>query len=191
MQKAIMGVAILAVLAAILVSPQGTQADIQNTTTTVTVNEYVAIGLSNNLSLGIDFGSIDPDTLNNNATNNFDAGPPLWNETSFWVNVSSDSNVDVDICVGDNETLKYGAYVIENGNYTWVNSTASADDTWMLVGNSVVMTTTASYTKAGQYVSPGNYNWFRFWLDVPQGQAAGDYLNEVSFKGVKAGNACN
>jgi hypothetical protein len=189
MQKTIIGVAIFAILAIVLISPPGIQADTQNTTTTVTVNEYVAVGLSNNLSSGIDFGSLDPDTLNNNATNNFD-GAGL--NTSFWVNISTDSNVNVDICIGDNESLEFGANVIENGNYTWVNTTTGGPgDAWLIVGNSVVMTTTAAFTNAGNNIAPGSYNWYRFWLDIPGGQAAGAYVNSVSFKGIKTGNSCN
>ncbi len=187
MKKVIVGIAVLAILGIVLASSPGTQADVKNATTTVTVNEYVAIGMSNNLSVGIDFGSVDPDTDDNNATHNYDGASA---GTSYWINISSDSNVNIDVCVGDNESLKLGSYVIGNGNYTWVNSTTSATDAWMIVGNSTAMTTTASYTRGGEDISPGNYNYFRFWLDIPKGQAAGDYINQVSFKGIKTGDAC-
>jgi type II secretory pathway pseudopilin PulG len=189
MRGIIFGILLVGMLA-VLVLPLLAKADVTQTTlSSVTINEYVAIGMSNNLSSGIAFGSLDPNTNNNNATYNFYINN---NQTGYYINVSSDSNVDVDICVGVNETLEYGSYHIENGNYTWVNSTANAtDNEWLLVGNSVAMTLDSAYTKGGENIAPGNNNWFRFWLDIPLGQAAGTYVNQASFKGVKTGNACN
>ena len=37
----------------------------------------------------------------------------------------------------------------------------------------------------------GSVQYMRFWLNVPGTQSAGNYINEINFKGLQTGTACN
>lgn len=151
----------------------------------VTIQEYVAIGLSNNLTMGgIQFGTINPSTTDNNATGNYNSTLV----TQYYVNISTDSNVNVDVCIKDNASLTFGAYTIENGNYTW-NETSVYGTYDNPQGTGYVIATTYQLSNSTN-IAPGGVDYFRFWLDVPSGQPAGTYYNTVSFKGVKTGTGC-
>jgi len=165
-----------------------TGADIQSTASNATISEYVAIGLSGNLSLsGIAFGSVNPNTNNNNASGNNNSDGQ---NSSYNVNVSTDSNVAVDFCIRDNYALNNsGNTPIANSNYHWAdvnNSLANSSDPRM-PGTDMLTT----YQKTNNTdVQPGGLGYFRFWLNVPTAQAAAVYSNTVFFEGVKTGNAC-
>jgi len=174
------GLASIFLLALTLVSAQQEQTTISN----VTVNKYVAIGLSTNLTEGILFGTLDPGTNDNNATHNYDGSG---GGTTYWVTISSDSNVNVDVCIKDNAPLTKlgGTDTIPNSGYTWNCSTSATEPA--LPGTAISTT----YTKTDcTNVAPGNNVYFRFWLDIPTAQAPGDYNNTVYFKGVEAGQSC-
>jgi len=154
----------------------------QTATSNVTIYEYVAIGISNNLSNGIEFGSLDPATNDNNATDNYNGAGSA---STMYLSVSSDSNVNVDLCIKDNANLTSDVNTIPNTGYTWDdNSTATAP---ILPGTAI----TTSYVKTDQQnITIGSDDYFRFWLDIPGGQAAGTYNNTAYFKGIKTGQAC-
>ncbi len=179
-KEIVIELASILLLALTLVSAQQEQTTISN----VTVNKYVAIGLSTNLTEGILFGTLDPGTSDNNATHNYD-GPG--GETTYWVAISSDSNVNVDICIKDNAPLTRsgGSETIPNSNYTWNCSTSATAPA--LPGTAI----STSYAKTDcTGIGGGNNAYFRFWLDIPAGQVPGDYNNTVYFKGVEAGQSC-
>lgn len=166
-----------------------TGADIQSTASNATISEYVAIGLSGNLSAsGITFGSVNPNTNNNNATGNNNS---LGQNSSYYITVSTDSNVaGVDFCIRDDYALNNsGNTPIPNVNYHWAdkpNATANATDprmpgTDMLTGYQKTNTTN---------IAPGQTDYYRFYLNVPLAQAAATYSNTVYFEGVKNTNPC-
>lgn len=149
----------------------------------VTISAYVAIGLSNNWT-GIEFGNLNPNTADNNASHNNDG---TGSGTSYWVTVSTDSNINADLCIKDNLDLtSSGGDTIGNGNYTWDDDSAATGPS--VAGGSAI---TTSYAKTGvTNIAPGSQDYFRFWLTIPPGQPAGTYNNTVSIKGVTTSSAC-
>jgi hypothetical protein len=156
------------------------------TTSNVTISKYLAIAFSDDLSSGIQFGTVNTlPATNVNATENYGGGS---SETLYYINVSNDGNTPIDICIGANDPLTSSALdVIGVGNETYANST-STTSTIPLVGNEVALT--ESYVKSGDAVAVGSQNYYRFWLDIPAIQPSGDYNNTLSFKGVSTGLAC-
>jgi len=169
------------------------QSSEQSTSSNATVNNYVAIALSTNLSTGIEFGSLDPDTGNNNATGNYDAGPEGDGGThvrnsSYYIVVSTDSNSNVDFCIKDETALNTsGDDWLLNGNYTWNdNSTSNTTE-----DNSTDHHFTLDYVPTNvTAVTPGSQNFFKFYLDIPASQPAGVYNNTVYIKGIVTGASC-
>lgn len=157
------------------------------TTSNVTIQKYLAIDPSTDLETGIVFEEILALPItNNNATNNYD-GPS--NATKYYINVSTDSNTQVDFCILANAGLTTdSADVIGLGNETYVTNVTTSNMTIPDVSNEISMTT--GYIEAATAVPVGNTSYWRFFLDVPVGQASGDYNNSVSFKGVTAGTSC-
>ena len=179
---------VIAVSLLIVVGMQGYAAtsDEHTTSSNVTISNYVAVGLSTNLSTGILFGEIDPNTLNNNATHNYDG---VATATTYYVDVSSDSNINIDMCIKDNTHLtRTAGGVIANGNYTWADN-ATANSVAMSPANSYVMPTAYHRTNVTD-IAPGSNDYFRFWLDVPGGQTPGSYNNTVYFKGIVTAGSC-
>jgi hypothetical protein len=161
----------------------------QNTVSNVSIEYYLSIALCTNLSTGILYGNVSTLPASDiNGSHNYDGDYPTANESTYCVNVSTDSNTPVDFCIKANWDLNNSADdKILVGNQTWVNSTTTDVDTPALV-NAVSLSTT--YADAGYSIPIGSENWYRFWLDIPAGQASGDYDNSVYFKGVTQGNSC-
>lgn len=159
----------------------------QPTTSNVTIAKYLAIDPSPALVSGIEFGNISSLPVSDqNATHNYDGA---LSASQYYINVSTDSNTDVDFCIlADYALNNTGGDVIGLGNETYFYGTTS-DAANPAVASQVAFTT--GYVKAGLAVTEGSTNYYRFWLDVPVSQATGDYDNTVSFKGVTASNACN
>jgi len=177
-QKSVM--LIMLVLGAYMVSEINVLALSEQTMpSNVTVSAYVAIALSTNWT-SIQFGDVDPATSDNNASHNYDGGS---DNTTYWVTVSSDSNQNADLCIKDNWALNTtGGDVIGNNNYTYDNRTT---DTGPVLPGTEIDT---NYAWAGPNIVPGSKHYFRFWLDIPAGQAPGTYNNTVYVKGVIAGS---
>jgi len=152
----------------------------------VSINKYLAISFSGNLSEGIFFGSIySLPALNINATQNY--GGSI-NGTEYYINVSTDSNSNVDFCIkasGNMQNLASDAIGLDNETYSHYDLTNSSvpeisSDTPL----------TISYVQSGSNIPIGGANYYRFWLDIPAGQPSGDYNNTISFKGVEYGTSC-
>jgi len=167
----------------LLISANVTEGD---TVSNVTVQKYLAISFSTNLSSGIVFGTVNLLPVTNiNATHNYDDGS---DGTTFYTIVSNDSNANADFCIRANSSLtSVSADEIGLGNETYSNSTNS-NMTLPSVADEVSLTT--SYVKAGNNIIVGSNNYFRFWLDIPAAQPSGDYNNTVYFKGVQTGVSC-
>ncbi len=157
------------------------------TTSNVTISSYLAIEMSPNLSSGIYFGSVDVlPAVDINATENYNETN---NGTLYFINVSTDSNTAVDFCIMANSAMRTAALDeigLGNETYAFSNSTNNGTIPDILSQTSF----TLSYVSAGTGVPVGGNIYYRFWLDVPAGQATGDYNNSVLFKGVNAGSAC-
>src|SRR3989338_160962 len=95
----------------------------QTTSSDATIQAYFAIALSNNLSAGISFGTIAtlPST-DVNATANYNNT----NFTLYSVDISTDSNVNVDFCFkADSDFDTSGGDVIGLGNWTYDDDTVN------------------------------------------------------------------
>ena len=152
----------------------------------VSINKYLAISFSTNLSEGILFGDVAVLPASKiNASHNYDG---VNNSTSIYITVSDDGNTAVDFCTKADRPLTSAASdEIGLGNETYSNSSSSNLSIPDLAGN---VSLTLNYTKSGNDVALGEINYYRFWLDVPAAQPSGDYNNSVSFKGVQTGVGC-
>jgi hypothetical protein len=166
-----------------------------STTSNVTISTYFAIAMCTNLSDGIRFGNITAlPATDINATHNYDGvnttlSSPINFASSMCMNVSTDSNSNVDFCVSASDDLKTmgGGDVINVANETYYNDTITNISNPQLASQ-VALTTTA--TRAGSNIDQGNYNYYKFWLDIPASQASGTYNNTITFKGVTVGGSC-
>ncbi len=161
-----------------------------STTSNVTITTYFSIAMSENLSDGIQFGNVSSlPATNVNATHNYDGVETVSPSpgTSMWMNVSSDSNTNVDFCINADALNTSGGDEIGLGNETFSNST-DTNSTLPALGDEASIT--LSYADAGYNITIGGNNYYRFWLDVPAGTPAGTYNNTVSFKGITTGGSC-
>lgn len=160
----------------------------KTTVSNVTISKAFSIDMSTNLSEGILFGgSVTPDSTDVNASHNYDG---VSSGSSMYINVSEDSNTAVDFCIRSNDDLKTSAEdIIGIGNESYANNVTTTDADSPSLSDEVPLSKTA-YVKAGNNISIGSQSYFRFWLDVPAGQASGDYNNTISFKGVEIDTSC-
>ena len=106
----------------------------------------------------------------------------------MWINVSADSNTNVDFCIKADALNTSTGDEIGLGNETYSANTSDTNLTLPGLGAETSLTT--SYVESSTNVSTGGEDYFRFWLDVPVATASGTYNNTVSFKGVEAGTDC-
>jgi len=157
-----------------------------NATSNVSVTNFFSVTFSSNLTSGISFGVVNvlPST-NINATQNYEG---LSNGTEYYINISNDSNSNLDFCIqADINLTSVGEDILGLGNETYSNSTLTNSTDPVLIKE---ISLTDSYVKAGDNVAIGGLNYYRFWLDVPVAQPSGTYNNTISFKGVQTGNIC-
>lgn len=158
------------------------------TVSNVTISKYLSIDMSTNLSAGILYGNVSSLPASNlNASHNYDGNNST---SSMFINVSVDSNTRVDVCIKSNQDLydSSGGNIIGIGNETYSNSTTT--DLGIPGFASEVGLNKSNYIKAGQNISQGGANYYRFWLDIPAGTASGTYNNSVMFEGVEVNTAC-
>ena len=152
----------------------------------LSLDNYYAIDFSENLSAGILFGTIQFFPADDvNASHNYDG---ISNGSSFYANVSSDGNTNVDFCIRANgglKTFEGDEIGIGNETYTYFNFT---NLTYPLSNPKIQLNT--SYVPSGTSLFPGETNYWRFWLDVPIGQPTGSYNNTVQIKGIATGDGC-
>ena len=169
----------------------GAQTYTQSTESEAIIQYYISISSSGNLSDGISFGTITTlPATDVNATKNYNStiNDSWYNETLYWIAVSSDSNTPVDLCLkGDAFNTSGGAY-IDLTNYNWSDNVTN-NVTWPSLSGSNNLTN-ESYLKGSTNVAAGENNSYRFWLSVPAAQEAGTYNNTLYFKAVQTGQAC-
>ncbi len=158
----------------------------QSTISNVTISKYFSIDMSDNLSDGIQFGTVDtiPVIDHNSTWNNITS-----NATGMFLNVSTDSNTNVDFCVQANTDLTdpSNSATIGLGNESYANDTTT-NYTLPALASQVSLTT--SYVKSGYNITVGGINYYRFWLDIPAATTSGTYNNSVDFKGVQVNTSC-
>jgi len=160
----------------------------QTTQSRVAISYYYAITLSTNLQAGIDFGNVTSLPANDlNATHDFDGANST---TTFWVHESNDSNVNIDICHrAQGPLMTVGNDTIGLGNYTWSDSLTNTSN--VPSGPPGTNTFNTTLTKANNNnIAPNGNGFYRYWLDIPIGQAAGSYTNTVEYKAVYTGASC-
>lgn len=151
-------------------------------TSNLTIITNVAIQ-GNNLS-EIQFGELVPNTDDNNATVNYNGT----DESSAYITMGPNTSVDVDLCV--NATLlTSGANTIARANYTMTNGTTTDINTPPVGAGSTEIPD--AFEKYIDSVSRSGRVYHRFWLDIPQQQAAGTYTNAITFKAVATSLACS
>lgn len=165
-----------------------------STVSNATVAVTIGFTFSGNLSEGIQFGSVNPNTNDNNATKNYVnlssmIGCSSSNCTGYWINMDSSNNIGSDVCIKDNANLTYGTNEIPNVGYTY-----DANESWFggnmnSAAGSIAIT--IGYVKAGDIdIVKGENETFQFYLDIPLAQSAGTYNDTVSFKIIQTGNSC-
>ena len=157
-----------------------------STESSVTITQYLSIDMSGNLTGGISFGSQGGLSTTVNASENHNGTS---DSTLYFINVSSDSNTNVDFCTkasGDLSTA--GADIITLANETYSNSTSS-NSTSPIFGDKVVFTN--AYVKTGQNITKGTPNYYRFWLYLPPATPTGTYNNTVYFEAVNTLSSCS
>jgi len=153
----------------------------------VTVEDFFAIDLSANLSNGISFDEITSlPATNINSTDNYNGDS---SGSTMLINVSTDSNSNVDFCIKANAGLtdSSNSEVIGLGNESYANS-SSTSSTAPAIGEESALTT--SYVKSSAPNIPGGNTYYRFWLDVPSTVSSGSYNNTINFKGIKSLTSC-
>lgn len=168
--------------------PVSGAATTQTTQSRVSISYYYAISLSANLGDGIDFGNITSLPANDlSATDNYNGANST---TTLWVLESNDSNVNIDICHKAQGPLStVGNDTIGLGNYTWSDSLTNTNSSPS--GPPGTNTFTTSFAKGNNNnIAPGGQGYYRYWLDIPVGQAAGTYTNTVEYKAVYTGASC-
>lgn len=159
------------------------------TVSNVTISKYLSITMSTNLSKGIFFGTINSlPAVNVNASGNNNSLSTGANST-FFINVSTDSNTNVDFCLKAISNLidSAGGNMLNVANESYSNSTTT-NETLPAVGKEVIFTTLG--VKAGINITAGNVTYYRFYLDIPTGTPSGTYNNTISFEGVEVEGAC-
>ncbi len=153
----------------------------------VSIKEFFAISTSGNLSDGIEFGEVNPGMNDVNATDDYNEAD-LTN-SSMSIDVSSDSNVHVDFCIMANANLGTGTGPeITLGNYTFTTDTVNNVSNPRPPDFSTILTT--DFQKETTNLGSAQSNFYRFYLDIPQGQEAGVYNNTVLIRVVRATNPC-
>lgn len=184
---AVCGVVLIFSSVMLLVSPTG-YATQGTTSSNVTITKYLSIEMSNNLTGGIAFGSVTSlPAYDINASSNYDGTS---SGSTYYVNVSLDSNTPVDFCILANAPLTDAAAgtVIGLANETYLNSSISNMGAPGPQSAQVNLTTT--FAKASSPTGAGNSTFYRFWLDVPSATSSGTYNNTISIKGVETAQSC-
>lgn len=163
---------------------------VESASSSVTIQGYLSIAKSDNLTSGIDFGTITAlPVYFANATENYNTSGLTNNASEYFISVSADSNVNVDFCIKANKAMSTAGDAEEIGltNYTYANYNTSNTTAPYQYGVNL----STNYAKTNTLIQPGNSNYYRFWLNVSGSQAPGSYNNTVYFEGVQTGNSCS
>ena len=161
----------------------------ESTVSNATVNYFVAITMSTNMTEGIRFSTIEANSADNNATDNFNSS----DHTMYWIQNDWNSNTDIDVCIKDDAALTSGVNTIPNIGYTYMSNATNNLTNPGYEENTTsagIAITTAYVTSPFTNITNGTNSYFRFFTDIPDSQPAGYYENNVYFKGIQAGQSC-
>ena len=130
--------------------------------------EFISITL---LGFPIDFGSLDPNAINSNASGNVN--------NSYIIRIENTTTVNTDIYQKGGDFTTNG-YILGIGNMSWntVNNVAAS-----------INMTNNYQDKVAENVANGtetNITMY-YWLDIPTAQRAGDYNTTIYIKAVETG----
>lgn len=151
----------------------------------VTIQKSLAISFSSDLEGGIIFEEVHfLPSFDVNASKNY-VGENQ--STNYYVLVSSDGNVNVDLCIkADGDLINSVGDRLNLTGETYSSSLNSSLFFPDLNDTSLSL----FYVKAGEPASPGQSNFLRFWLDVPGAQPPGTYSNSIFLKAISSGPSC-
>jgi hypothetical protein len=99
--------------------------------------------------------------------------------TAYNVSSSLLSNVNVDVTIKGADLVS-GANKIGVGNVTWASS-STANDAGMIPASSISLSTDYDIgNKLATNLAGGEASHFRFWIDIPSGQVAGNYVGNFT-----------
>jgi len=147
---------------------------------------WISISISPSLSSGILFGTVSPNTNDNNATNNTN-GPG--GGTAYNITIDTSTTVNVDLYHDANGNMISGSSSIGIGNVTHQANTTSNTGNNLIPSSSVALSTTYSIIGSNVCQNLGiNINcWIAYWLDVPSAQLPGDYNTTYEYCTVQTG----
>lgn len=148
-----------------------------NSSKVIIYNYSVAIGLSTNLSAGVAFGSLNPNSANNSAIGNTGAGT-----TVYSVQVQASNGTTVDLYMRGIDWSGVGALDILNMSYYYNNT-----DNTVPTASKLRINETYANAKIGAAMSSTQYSYLKFWLDIPGQQTAGTYNTTLSIKATRNG----
>jgi len=166
--------------------------DASSTESFVAIEKVLDVTSSDPLSAGVIFYNISstPLTLWNATGNNESTGPLLGTVYNITVH---EANFPLEICIIADHALEdpaqgdlpLGAISDEKFRAELVNTPSVPDPV-----DAVDLSDTV-WISAADGLSTGDAAYFRFWLDVGVGVAAGRYNNTVSFVAQEMGIGCN
>ena len=169
-----------------------------STVSNATIAVSIGFTFSGNLSNGILFGSLNINTNDNNASANYLAGngtgicPAGENAsgcTAYQIQMDTNNNAGADTCIKDNAELTTGSDTIPNAGYTYdANSTVNGTNMNDAAGSTAMTTGFVQFGTADLAANDNQSS--QFFLDIPDGQTAGDYNNTIDFKIVQTGASC-
>ncbi len=153
----------------------------------VSIMKSLAISFSVDLANGINFGDVNfLPAVNVNASGNYNGTA---NSTLYFIEVSSDGNTPVDVCMrSGGNMVSSGGDVLGYDNESYASFVGINNETIPSISSERVMNLTSSLVEGS--VPLGERVFMRFWLDVPAGQASGSYNNSVYFNGISEGVGC-
>ena len=153
----------------------------------VSITKSLAVSFSSDLADGIHFGNVNflPAT-NVNASENYNGS---LNATLYFVEVSSDGNTPVDLCLrAGSDLVSTGADRLGYNNESYSSFVGISNETSPDVSFENPMSLVSTLVESS--VPLGERIYLRFWLDVPSGQASGSYNNSIYFNGIGEGIGC-
>jgi hypothetical protein len=159
-----------------LIDLTGFATSTSSTTASAVVAEWYAVSSPGD----INFGTLVHDTTGNNAgSNNWGSG-----SSGYYLTLHTDSNIDVKTCI---KSVDWdGPSALALSNLKW-NSSASSNS---IMPHSPGSAMTTSYVTSQSSISPGGQDYYRFWMDIPSGQVAGDYNTTTTFKAITTSSSC-
>ena len=146
----------------------------------VSVETLIACTFSDD-AFSVEFGTVDPGTTGNNATENYN--PPPSGQTNYNITVASLSTVNVNVTVKGTNLIDQ-SNLIGVTNVSW-QANATKDSLSMIYASSSLKRLNTEFDqvdKIGVEVVPGDTRFWRMWIDVPSLTVAGNYSGNYTLR---------